>query len=78
MITPEDLGKFELEYIKYIDSPNANTTYIGVAKTGTLTSGALWRIKKILTSGYVTTILWADGNTFFDNVWDNRASLSYS
>ena len=51
--------------------------YVGEASTGTATSGALWRIKRVdSTTG--TVIQWADGNSNFDNVWDNRASLSYS
>jgi hypothetical protein len=39
---------------------------------------AAWRIKKILTVGAETTILYADGNTAFDNVWNNRTGLSYA
>lgn len=60
-----------------MDEATATTTYVGEASPATLTSAALWRIKRIsTTSGVVIT--WADGNNNFDNVWDNRASLSYS
>jgi hypothetical protein len=58
-----------------------NTTYIGYADAGTPTNGANWAIKKIVitnTNGCDADITWADGNTNFDNVWDNRASLTYS
>ena len=51
--------------------------YVGEATIGTATSAALWRIKRVdSTSG--TIIMWADGNASFDNIWDNRTSLTYS
>lgn len=50
--------------------------YVGEAAIGTITSAASWRIKKVdSTSGII--IQWA-GTGVFDQVWDNRASLSYS
>lgn len=52
-------------------------TYVGEAAPGSLPSAAVWRIKRIdETSGLVIT--WADGNSNFDNLWDNRTTLSYS
>lgn len=54
------------------------TCYVGWAAAGTATSCALWRIKKIVISGEDITVTWADGDADFDNVWDDRASLSYS
>lgn len=51
--------------------------YLGYADPGTATSSASWKIKRIdVTSGAIST--WADGNVLYDNVWDNRVSLSYS
>jgi hypothetical protein len=61
-----------------IDEPSSSVTYIGQAVMGTATSAASWQIKKITVSGTVTSITWADANDSFDNIWDNRASLSYS
>lgn len=59
------------------DTTTANVTYFGFAPVGTATSAASWQIYKIdETSGAVKT--WADGDANFNNVWDNRASLSYS
>lgn len=55
--------------------------YIGEADPGTATSVARWRIKKITyTAGTdsAESILWANGNMDFNNVWDNRASLTYT
>jgi hypothetical protein len=67
--------KFAIRFA--IDSINTNLEYIGEASPGTLSSAALWRIKRIDNSNGIT-IQWADGNASFDNVWDNRESLSYS
>lgn len=54
----------------------AGYTYMCEALPGTLTSASAWRISRLnMATGVV---LWADGNANFDNVADNRASLSYS
>lgn len=55
----------------------ASTTYIGSASIGSLTSAAVWQIFKIADSSGDKTITWADSDNSFDNIWDNRASLSY-
>lgn len=60
-----------------------NILYFGEAVPGQGTNLASWRIQRIT----VTTdgggnddvaVEWADGNANFDNIWDNRAGLSYS
>ena len=62
-----------------IDTDNpSGTNYVGFAEIGTANADAKWRIKKTVTAGTVTTVTYADGNKLFDNVWDNRTSLSYS
>lgn len=63
---------------KYIDQPNATTTYIGASNPGSSTSSAAWQIKRITVSGTQTFIEFADGNLNFDNVWNNRAALTYN
>ncbi len=63
------------------DTTTAGVTYIGYAvPTGSAipTSGAVWRIKKIDESTGVTSIKWADGDTLFNNIWNNRVSLTYN
>lgn len=57
-----------------------NLVYMGLAKTGSLTSDAVWQIRKFTYdgSGNLLTMLYANGNPDYSNVWDNRASLSYS
>lgn len=61
-----------------MDEVSASVTYIGKAKIGTATSSAKWQIQKLSVSGTVTSITWADGDSNFNNVWDDRAGLSYS
>ena len=61
-----------------VDSTDANNVYIGYAPTGSSTSAAVWRIQKIVTSGSDIAILSANGSDAFNNIYDDRASLSYS
>lgn len=60
------------------DDDGAGTVYIGLAPVGALTTLAVWQVKKYVTVGGVTTLTFADGDNEFDNVWDNRAALSYA
>ncbi len=64
-----------------IDYNGGNTAiYIGWAAPGALTSDSVWRISKHAydVAENLTSSIWADGDTNFDNEWDERASLSYS
>lgn len=56
-----------------------NITYIGKAKLGTATSDAGWQILRIeqSTDG-ITTVLYANGSNRWNQVWDDRESLTYS
>lgn len=56
------------------------TYYTGFAAVGSSTTSSVWRIKKTVLSATSddVTITWADGDSSFDNVWDNRLSLTYS
>jgi len=56
-------------------TPNS---YHGTAVKGSVTSAPVWRIKRINVVGGVTTVTWADGDSNYDNVWDNRAILTYT
>lgn len=60
-----------------VDDASATVTYIGFAPMGTATSAAGWQIKKLLVSGTVTIGRYCDSDANFDNVWDDRASLTY-
>lgn len=60
-----------------IDDSADPIIYIGKAAIGSSTASAVWQITKLDTSsGLVKT--WADGDASFNNIWDNRAALSYS
>lgn len=64
-------------YATRLDEASSTVTYVGDAVVGSSPSAASWSIKKIdETSGIVITF--ADGNANYDNVWDNRASLTYT
>lgn len=68
-------GDLSVRYVQ--DSVTATTYYIGKSTPGTATSAAAWQILK-LDEASGTVITWADGDTEFNNVWDDRQSLSYS
>jgi len=61
-----------------VDEFSETITYVGTAIAGSAYSNPVWQIKKIETSGTQTLIKFADGNVLFDNIWNNRTSLSYS
>lgn len=62
-----------------VDKVDDTTIYVGAARAGTAASAALWQIRRLTVAGTASVAIeWADGNTDYDNVWDNRASLSYS
>lgn len=63
--------------IRLDDFTDTTLVYIGKAPIATTTATAAWQIAKLdVSSGLVKT--WADGNALFDNIWDNRAALTYA
>lgn len=59
------------------DQVDATTAYLGLAAIDSLSSNPVWQIKKLdYTTGVI--IRWADGNSNFDNVWDDRATITYT
>lgn len=63
-----------------IDSTTtASTTYLGVCKTSPFSkAAATWQVKKQYTnSDGNTELAFADGDALYDNVWDDRATLTY-
>jgi hypothetical protein len=50
--------------------------YEGQSVAGSSDSASVWKISRFDVATYET--LWADGDTSSDNVWDDRATLSYS
>lgn len=64
---------------KQIDWVGDSLVYMGAAQIGTPTNTAGWQIKKItIAVDFDVTVTWADGDGNFDNIWDNRATLTYS
>ena len=58
---------------------SSNLIYSGTALAGSAKASPAWQIKKYTYSGSnLTDVQFADGNTQFDNIWNNRTSLSYS
>ena len=63
---------------------NDNPLYEGWAiRKGASGASAIWKVKKYTwtagsTEQIMTAELWANGNELYDNIWDNRASLSYA
>lgn len=63
------------------DTTSSTVYYFGEAQPGVLDAASTWRIQRItfITPGEDDVdIEWADGNSDFDKVWDDRLGLSYS
>jgi len=70
-----------------IDDDAAGTVYVGEAAPGSDPAAAVWRIKKLVTAGTITTTFYAiavaaesdssDRIAAFDHIFDNRAALTY-
>lgn len=59
----------------------ASPIYMGwtQAGLGLETDKAVWKIAKLGYDGTdLISKLWAEGNTRFEHIWDDRASLNYS
>lgn len=65
------------EAVRIDDATTPSTTYIGKAAIGSSTSASVWQVARLDTSsGLIKT--WADGDSEYDNVWDDRTMLNYS
>lgn len=62
-------------YIWRFDPDMDDPQYMGHARPGTTDADAGWAIRQI-TSNH--TIKWADGDSLMNNVWDDRAALTYA
>lgn len=70
-------GSAPIYTVRLDDTSTAGITYVGKAVVSSSEASAVWQIQKIDETGAVMTIKFADGNTNFDNVWNNRTSLTY-
>jgi len=57
------------------DNTIATTLYLGEAVIGSSDSSAVWKIKRVDISGTLISIKYASSN--YDQIWNNRASLTY-
>ncbi len=73
-----DVTTFASNYATIVDEASSTVTYIGKAAIASASSAAVWQVFKMTVSGTETIITWADGDSSFNNVWDDRASLVYS
>ena len=63
------------EAFAYDTTTTADTIYLGYAAIGSATSAAVWKVTRFNTS--TGRQEWADSDASYDNIWDNRASLTY-
>jgi hypothetical protein len=68
------LIEIEDKYI-FVFEEVINYIYLGEATPGSLTSESVWRIKRFDKNNNI--FLFADSNNNFDNIWDDRGSLTY-
>lgn len=75
----EDMILSESVYTKLLDEASATVTYLGEAVPESPMSSAVWRIQKITfdSGGDVESVYFAEGG-LFDQIWNNRGSLTYS
>jgi hypothetical protein len=72
------VSPFDVTFSVRLDEVSGTLLYVGEAALGASPASPVWRIRKLVTSGTVLSVLWANGDQSFNNIWDNRASLSYS
>lgn len=70
-------GEETVQLASEYDDVGGGVSYLGEAAPGTPTSAASWRIKRITQVSSDISTKWADGDANYDNIWDNRLSLSY-
>jgi len=60
-----------------VDESTPNIVYKGFAGLGISGGSPSWAIQRITSDNDIKSYEWADGNKNFDNVWDDRETLSY-
>lgn len=75
-LTPEsDKAKYSTRVITIGD-----ITYVGktIVSLASLTDQPIWQLMRVYApSGQDLIISYAEGNTNFDNIWDNKENLEY-
>ncbi|MEO5350877.1 MAG: hypothetical protein H7836_14720 [Magnetococcus sp. YQC-3] len=74
-----DGGQFLTSRTARVVSGAVETIYMGFAHPGSQEGVAVWMIRRItIAADGSTTTLFAGGQALFNQVWADRASLSYS
>lgn len=76
-----DPGSWEEEvpYAKRVDFVGDSIIYSGVAPVGSVNADPVWKISRTtLGNDGDVTVEWADGNSLYDNVWNDHLTLSYT
>lgn len=73
-----DITADQEEPSKIDDTGVGGITYVGYAPAGTDPAAPKWRIKRITDATPLIDIEKADGDKKYDNVWNDRATLTYS
>lgn len=76
----DDIAKGGYSYNIVLDNiSTVSVVYVGKALPGSIGSDPFWQIQRIDKRNTPTTLKteFADGNTNFDNIWDNRLSITY-
>ena len=60
-----------------LDQVSDTLFYVGKAEIGRLDSGAQWLIIRYTTVGSILKSEYANGSEAFDQVWNDRATLTY-
>jgi hypothetical protein len=61
------------------DQASSTIAYLGTAVPGTALSASAWAIQQLtFSSSGSVSILWANGVSTANSIWNNRAALSYS
>lgn len=67
----------EVDYQRFDTTTGEYWKYVGLAPAGTPTSSDLWQIRRELINQTTRTVEWADSDWVYNNVWDNRLTLTY-
>jgi len=79
---PAGTTEEDMTYARRLDMVSESLMYRGEAAAGSSETDPVWRIRRITVtlSGALVDVSeqWANGDGLFNNVWADRASLSYS
>jgi len=61
-----------------VDEVSTTEYYVGTSNNGSITSGEIWQIKRIIKQGNVWSLAeYPNGSQEFSFVWEDRAGYSY-